>query len=254
MSKRLRRVGIDWGSESHEVCRLDGQEEPKQRSFPRAVFGRVTCMAYMMRRAITTGALLLLISSATASHAAPKTYVVDPGASVVTIHVGKAGLFKFAGHEHEVMAQSFSGQVMVEPEQPGDSKVTLTFDAAALRVSAKGEPPEDVLKVQEKMAGADVLSIVRFPKIGFESKRVAGRKTGPEVWELEVTGDFSLHGFTRPFTLKVRVEFLGPTLTATGRTTLKQTDFGLSPVSVAGVVKVKDDLAIDFRIVARASP
>ena len=34
MSKNLRRVGIDWGSESHQVCRIDGEEEPKQRSFP----------------------------------------------------------------------------------------------------------------------------------------------------------------------------------------------------------------------------
>ena len=34
MSKSLRRVGIDWGSESHQVCRLDGEEVPKQRSFP----------------------------------------------------------------------------------------------------------------------------------------------------------------------------------------------------------------------------
>jgi len=34
MKKALRRVGIDWGSESHQVCRIDGEEEPKQRSFP----------------------------------------------------------------------------------------------------------------------------------------------------------------------------------------------------------------------------
>lgn len=34
MSKSQRRVGIDWGSESHQVCRLDGEEAPKQRSFP----------------------------------------------------------------------------------------------------------------------------------------------------------------------------------------------------------------------------
>ena len=33
MSKNLRRVGIDWGSESHQVCRIDGEDEPKQRSF-----------------------------------------------------------------------------------------------------------------------------------------------------------------------------------------------------------------------------
>lgn len=34
MSKSIRRVGIDWGSESHQVCRIDGEEEPRQRSFP----------------------------------------------------------------------------------------------------------------------------------------------------------------------------------------------------------------------------
>ncbi len=34
MSRSLRRVGIDWGSESHQVCRIDGEEEPKQLSFP----------------------------------------------------------------------------------------------------------------------------------------------------------------------------------------------------------------------------
>jgi hypothetical protein len=32
------------------------------------------------------------------------TYVVDPARSMVAIHVGRAGLFKFAGHEHEVLA------------------------------------------------------------------------------------------------------------------------------------------------------
>lgn len=34
MSKSIRRVGIDWGSESHQVCRIDGEEEPRQRNFP----------------------------------------------------------------------------------------------------------------------------------------------------------------------------------------------------------------------------
>lgn len=28
-----RRVGVDWGSKTHQVCRIDGTEKPKQRSF-----------------------------------------------------------------------------------------------------------------------------------------------------------------------------------------------------------------------------
>jgi polyisoprenoid-binding protein YceI len=40
--------------------------------------------------------------------------------------------------------------------------------------------------------------------------------------------------------------------TFTGSTKLKQTDFGITPVSVGGgTVKVKDELKLDFQILAR---
>jgi hypothetical protein len=40
-------------------------------------------------------------------------------------------------------------------------------------------------------------------------------------------------------------------LTASGKTVLRHDQFGMQPVSVAGVVKVKNEIAIDYRIVAR---
>ena len=48
MSKTLRRVGIDWGSESHQVCRIDGKEEPKQRSFPHTSEGLRALIAFLV--------------------------------------------------------------------------------------------------------------------------------------------------------------------------------------------------------------
>jgi hypothetical protein len=41
-------------------------------------------------------------------------------------------------------------------------------------------------------------------------------------------------------------------LKASGRATLRHTDFGMTPVSVAGVVKVKNELTLEFDITARA--
>lgn len=32
--RSARRVGIDWGSETHQVCRIDEGEEPRERRFP----------------------------------------------------------------------------------------------------------------------------------------------------------------------------------------------------------------------------
>jgi len=57
---------------------------------------------------------------------------------------------------------------------------------------------------------------------------------------------------TRPITLPVHVEVSGDTLTASGKAVLRHDQFGMQPVSVAGgSVKVKNEIAIDYRIVAR---
>src|SRR5258705_13625143 len=71
--------------------------------------------------------------------AAPRTFVVDPAASAVRIHVGKTGAFSFAGHKHEVVAPALSGEVTADPADLPASRVSLTFDAAALKVLPEGE-------------------------------------------------------------------------------------------------------------------
>ena len=51
--------------------------------------------------------------------------------------------------------------------------------------------------------------------------------------------------------LNVDAPGTGDTLTATGRFSIKQTDFGITPISIGGVVKVKDELNITFTIATR---
>ena len=65
-------------------------------------------------------------------------------------------------------------------------------------------------------------------------------------------GELTLHGVTRPLTVRVHLDVSGPTLEATGTTTLQQTAFGISPISKAGVVKVKDELTLSWHIRGRA--
>ena len=48
MKEASRRVGIDWGSESHQVCRIDGEKEPKQRSFPHTGEGLKALVAFVI--------------------------------------------------------------------------------------------------------------------------------------------------------------------------------------------------------------
>jgi hypothetical protein len=52
--------------------------------------------------------------------------------------------------------------------------------------------------------------------------------------------------------MPVEVRLSADRLTANGRATVRQTDFGIRPVTaLAGTVKVKDEVDIVFSIVAR---
>ena len=195
---------------------------------------------------------VLALGSALPAAAATRTYVIDASASSVQVHVGKSGVFGFAGHTHEVMAERFEGRVDADADDVAHSSVEITLEASGLKVSGRGEPEGDAPKVQEVMGGAKVLDVSRFPAIRFRSRRVSGRRGADGVYELLVAGEVSLHGVSRAVTLPVRVELSGATLTASGRTALAQRAFGIEPVTAGGgTVKVKNEVGVEFRIVAR---
>ena len=197
--------------------------------------------------------LLVLLMAAAPVQAAPRVYTLEPARSQLTIHVGKAGLFGFAGHEHQIVAGAFRGTATFDPERLAQSSVDVTFDAGALRVSGQGEPAGDVPQVQAAMVGASCLDAGRFPTIRFVSRSVAAvGAAGPQGGDLALRGELTLHGVTRPLTLRVHLDVTGQTLEATGTTTLQQTDFGITPISKAGVVKVKDELTLAWHIRGRA--
>lgn len=61
MTRVLRRVGIDWGSGAHQVCRIDGGEEPKQRAFPHTSEGLNALVAFVVEGDIAPEQVLIAI-------------------------------------------------------------------------------------------------------------------------------------------------------------------------------------------------
>jgi polyisoprenoid-binding protein YceI len=168
--------------------------------------------------------------------------------SRVVIHVGKAGAFSFAGHAHDVAAP-VSGSVTVDPAEPARSQVLLEFDSASLRVTGDGEPAQDVPEVQRVMLSERVLDAARYPKIVFRSRRVTVKSDAGGTAALSVEGDLTLHGVTKPCVVPVRVTVSGNSLTAEGAASIKQSDFGIVPVTAAGgTIRVRDALDVTFTI------
>jgi polyisoprenoid-binding protein YceI len=195
---------------------------------------------------------LVLAASLTLAAAGPRTFTVDTTRSKALIDVGKAGAFSFAGHTHEVEAPLTSGTVHFDADNVPKSDIRLQFNAAAMKVTGKGEPPDDVPKVTQAMLGEQVLDVKKFPSITFESTVVSGRGTAAAL-DLLVTGNLTIRGTMKPVRAAVSAKIDGDTLTATGKFSIKQTDFGIKPISVGGVVKVKDELTITFTIVAKGA-
>jgi polyisoprenoid-binding protein YceI len=198
------------------------------------MFKAVSRMLYPRHLLIVFVPLLALASLAQGQ---PKSAAIDVNQSVITIHVFKSGLFSFAGDNHEVRAPIAAGTV-----DEGAKSVVLNVDANKLTVLDPALPPEKRAQVQKEMLSQNVLDVAHYPEIRFHSTQVVQVK--PNEWN--VRGDLTLHGQTRAVTVHVS----RATGHYRGTAALKQTDFGMTPVSVAGgTIKVKDELKIDFDVV-----
>jgi polyisoprenoid-binding protein YceI len=184
--------------------------------------------------------VLLLLAASGLAYAAAKTNVQEHGAidtakSVMTVRVYKAGALSVLGHDHEIAAPIAGGTADTH-------HVELRVRAGALRVrDAKGSD-KDHEKIQQTMAGPDVLDVARHPDIVFKSSAV--EKVNEGSWR--VRGNLSLHGETRP----VAVEVSEKEGHYVGHSLLSLAEFGIKPVKVAGgTVRVKDEIRIEFNIV-----
>jgi polyisoprenoid-binding protein YceI len=184
----------------------------------------------------------------------PKVLTIDAGDSRVTILVGKAGVLSFAGHAHEIETSAVRRRVRFDAADWPHASVSLEFGAAALRVTGKGEPASDVPAVERTMLGEQVLDVRRFPTITFQSRRVSAAFRGAREATLTIDGDLTVRGTTRPMTVRAETTIdASGRVTATGAFTLKQSEFGITPVTAAGgTIRVRD--RIDIRFVLTAIP
>jgi hypothetical protein len=185
--------------------------------------------------------ILLTASFAFAAVAPPcdaQSRALDPKRSTVTVHVFKSGLFRAFADDHVIEAPLAEGSL----DDSATPAIHISIDVRGMRVLDPNLSPKDRNEVQTRMLGPDVLDGDRFPHIRFRA--VAIQPGDPGRWS--VRGELELHGQTHPVTVNV-IREQGH---YKGSTSLKQSDFGITPISIAGgAVKVKDEIKIDFDIV-----
>jgi polyisoprenoid-binding protein YceI len=184
-----------------------------------------------------TLATILMVASLPGVRAATSE-PIDPERSTITVHVGKSGVFRAFADDHTIRGAMQQG--FVDEAARG---VEIVVDARRLRVLDPKLSSKDRDEVQARMLGAEVLDVNRFPEIRFTS-HVA--ETTEQGWT--VRGELTLHGQTRAVTATVTRQEAH----YKGSARVKQTEFGITPITVAGgTVKVKDEVEIEFDVVTR---
>ena len=169
-----------------------------------------------------------------------ETRQIDAAQSKLTVFVYKSGLFSAFADDHVIDGSIAGGTI----SDAAPLSVVIGVRAGDLKVRDPNLSASKRAEVQTRMLGPEVLDTQKFPSIAFESTAI--EPGGTDRWT--VTGRLTIHGQTRPVTF--------PVSRANGRyrgaVTVKQRDFGIMPISIAGgTVKVKDEIKIEFDIVAR---
>jgi polyisoprenoid-binding protein YceI len=177
-------------------------------------------------------------------------YCVDPQASRFTVQVFAGGPLSAVGHNPTFAVRDFRGEVEFDPKEPSAGSLRMVIAAASLALT-NNVSDKDRQEIERTMQ-QQVLECGRFPEITYDCPASRIRAIGP--MQLTLAGDLTLHGVTRTQTVSARVYLTGETLRGQGEATVRQADFGIARVKVAGgMLHVKDELKLAFDIVARAA-
>jgi polyisoprenoid-binding protein YceI len=176
---------------------------------------------------------LALLSSAffTLSAQAAQTYTFEPTHTFAQWQVTHLGFSHITG---KWLAQ---GTLELDEAAPQNSKVNITIDMSGL---STGIP-----KLDEHLKSKDFFDVSTFPTATFVSDKVT--VTGKDT--ADVHGNLTIHGITKPATLKMKLNKKGehPMLKKqavgfSGSTMLKRTDFGVG----AHVPDVSDEVKMQL--------
>jgi len=188
-----------------------------------------------------------------------RAFDIDSAATRVTVLVYRAGPLARLGHNHAITSGGETGVIWLgaAPESSGFEihlpVAAFIVDDPVAREAAgpefPGVVPDDARAgTTTNMLRAEVLDGARYPEIVVRSISAIG------TWQQAVVhAAIRLKDVEREFDVPVALSVTGDAVQATGALQVRQTDFGITPFSVAGgAIQVADVVNLRFEITAVA--
>jgi len=178
---------------------------------------------------------------------AAQRYVIQPGDSNVTYRVNET-LFNQGNRLSTAVGTTTAvrGEVTVDRARPANSRIgTVTVDISQFKSDSQRRDD----RIRQSW-----LESAKYPSAEFTATEIKGLpdsyQDGREV-PVQITGNLKIRDVTRPTTWVSTIKLDGTTLTITGNTTIKMTDFGFDPPSILGILKTENEARLEFKFVAR---
>jgi len=174
---------------------------------------------------------------------------LDAGQSKFIAHALRGGLLWFKGHEHLVAAREFFGEAQITPDKitPASLQLTVKTDSMVETSSVFTEPQKQIINKELREI---VLEPAKYPEIVFKSTQVTGKSLGNGQYDLEISGDLTLHGVTHRIVIPAKVTVAGNNLRAVGEFSIDRDDFNVKATSaVHGLIRVREKVRFTFDIV-----
>lgn len=211
--------------------------------------------------------LLFIVVASPLQEVKGETYSLDnfnSPESYFLVATDTAGLLGFVGHRHVVMADNWQVELELDTQDISGSSITVTAQTNSLILDSersyqlagieKAVPPEDDrLATMDRIRGPNVLNILQNETIRFHSEEVEVINSGEgnEVVTLAVVGGLQLRSDMlppKPIEVEVKMERHPDRLLFDGSIEVRQSEFGIKPFTLAGLMRVRDQIRIMWHV------
>jgi hypothetical protein len=187
----------------------------------------------------------------------PRRFLIEAGASEITVLLFKEGLFSGFAHNHVLVGSDLSGEILLTGGQTPHATAKLALPVEAFRVDwpehrireglSEDMSEEDRLEIRAAMLGPGQLHAAKYPRITAVLERVEGEWPAVTAWVL-----IRIRGGEKRLAIPLLADLSGDLLTAEGEFEVRHSDFAIEPYSsYLGTVAVQDRFQVRFRIQAR---
>jgi polyisoprenoid-binding protein YceI len=174
-------------------------------------------------------------------------FKIIPGESKVTYEVGETFLNQNNRFSTAIgITSQISGEVYANLQNPPASSLS-TIEVDISQFESDSSRRDNAIRQRW-------LESARFPIARFVPTQIEGLPesyTEGQEYSFRVTGDLTVRDTTKPVTFEVRASLSNQTLTGSATTTILMSDFGVGPISIAGVLQTEDAVKVTLEFVAR---